>query len=192
MQDIRQETCYDDETDRIFIPFKDSNLLFNDLFQDCVIKVFYRNISENRSYTENQINEQENFWGPSRIDVSVVYQDKNTDEPGRAQIEHVELGPEQVHSCSKSDQMSLKSIHLMVTLVVLLIIVIIISLIAFFIRRKNTKKTEIGVNTNPEYHYYDTYYKNNQETYGGDTIPESYYDTYYNKNQETYGKTVQL
>ena len=112
MQDIRQETCYDDETDRIFIPFKDSNLLFNDLFQDCVIKVFYRNISENPSYTENQINEQENFWGPSRIDVSVVYQDKNTDVP-QAQIEHVKLSPEQVNSCSKSDQMFLKSIPLM-------------------------------------------------------------------------------
>ena len=194
LQDIRQETCYDDETDRIFIPFKDSNLLFNDLFQDCVQLVLYRNISENRSYTENQIiNEKENFFGPSRIVVSVVYQDKNTDRRSpQPQIEHLELSPEQVHFCSKSDQMSLKSIHLIVSLVVLFIIVIIVSLIVFFIRRKNAKKPKIGVNTNPEYHYYDTYYKNNQETYGGDTIPESYYDTYYNKNQETYGKTVQL
>ena len=165
MQDIRQETCYDDETDRIFIPFKDSNLLFNDLFQDCVIKVIYRNISENRSYTENQINEQENFWGPSRIDVSVVYQDKNTDEPGRAQIEHVELSPEQVKSCPEPEQLSLTSTTLIIIITLAgLIFIIIISLIVFSIRRKKAKKPQTGVDTNPEYGA-DYYYKQNQEMY---------------------------
>ena len=62
MQIIGQEACYDSETDQIFIPFKDSNLLYNDLFQTCVIKLFYTNISGTLHYN-NQIDKDENFWG---------------------------------------------------------------------------------------------------------------------------------
>merc|ERR1712032_1489937 len=48
--DIRQEACYNSEADEIVIPFKDSNHLSSDLFQDCVVRMWYRNGSKTRSY----------------------------------------------------------------------------------------------------------------------------------------------
>ena len=173
MQDIRQEACYDSETERIFIPFRDSNLLFNAVFQDCVKMLFYRNISETRLYKNgNQINKTENFWGPSGtgIDVSVAYQDKNTDKP-QAQTDHVVLNPEQVKSCPKLNPMALTlpstTLIIIIALAGFIFIVIIVSLIVIFIRRKKTKKSKTGVDTNPEYGA-DYYYKQNQETYEGE------------------------
>ena len=172
MQDIRDEACYNSDTDEIFIPFKDSNRLFNDVFQDCVQKLFYRNISEVKSYTNgNKINKTENFWGPARIDVTVVYQDKNNDEP-QSQTEHIILNPEQVKPCSDSDQLDhLSKLSTDTTLIIIyssagfISIIIIISLIIFF-RRKKPKKPKTGVDTNPEYGA-DYYYKQSEETYGG-------------------------
>ena len=164
---MRQESCYDTETDEILIPFKDSNLLYNDLFQSCVLKVFYRNISDSRHYLAANIDKTENFLGPSRIDVVIVYEDKNPEAEDFHVIrsDHVELSPEQVKSCSKSEKKSLTSTPLTVTLVVMfIIIIIIVSLTVFFIRRKKAKETK---KKNTEY---DAYYKKNPES--------NYYETY--------------
>ena len=172
MQDIRQEACYNSETEKIFIPFKDSNLLYNDLFQECVKKMFYRNFSDARLYKDkNQIDKKENFWGPPRMDVSVAYQDKNADaEKTQLQTDHLNLSPEQVKSCSESDKlpstmntMNRTALIISCTLGALFII---ISLIIFFIRQRKSKKPKTGVDTNPEYGA-DYYYKQNEETYGG-------------------------
>ena len=169
LQDIRQEACHDSETDRIFIPFKDSNFLFNAIFQDCVKKLFYRNSSETLQYLENnEIDKEENFWGPSRIKVKVVYQDKNPEaEDTQLQTESVDLSPEQVKSCSEPDQLSLTSTALIIAITsagLIFFIIIIVSLIVIFTRRKKSRKLKTGVDTNPEYGA-DYYYKQNQETY---------------------------
>ena len=170
IQDIREEACYNSETDRIFIPFKDSNRLFNDVFQICVQKLFYRNISETMSYSkDNQINKTENFWGPSRIDVTVAYQDKNTNEP-QAQTVHVELNPEQVKPCLESESAQLSKLS-DTTLIIIyssagFISIIIIILLIIFFRRQKSKEPKTGMDTNPEYGA-DYYYKQNEETYGG-------------------------
>ncbi len=166
MQDIRQEACYDSELDMIFIPFKDSNVLFSDLFQTCVTRLSYRNLSETMSYI-NKIDKKENFLGPSRIEITVAYQDKNKDEP-EAQASRVVLSPEQVNLCSETEQLPLNSNSN--TLIItsasagFFIIIIIVSLVIFFIRRKKAKKPKTGVDTNPEYGA-DYYYKQNEETY---------------------------
>ena len=130
MQDIRQEACYDSEKDEIFIPFKDSNRLFNDIFQDCVKMLFYNNVSQTHSYQkDNQIDKKENFWGPSRIRVTAVYQDKGTDKPLN-QTEHITLNPDQVKSCS---ELTLRSTGLLITYILtgIIILIIIISLIFY-------------------------------------------------------------
>ena len=154
----------------IFIPFKDSNLLYNDLFQECVKRMYYINISDTRLFgANNRIDKKENFWGPSRIDITVVYQDKNT-EKAQAQTVHLILNPEQVKPCSESDQLSQvsstgTSLIIYSLASVGFIIIIIIILLIIFLRRKKAKKPKTGVDTNPEYGA-DYYYKQNDETYG--------------------------
>ena len=141
MQDIRQAACYDSETDQMLIPFEDSYVLFNPIFQECVSFVFYRNISETTSYSHrNQIDKNINFWGPSRIDVTVIYQDKNTDEP-QAQTSHLALSPEQVKTCSfSSKSKSNLSPALFIICIFAGICIIIIFMIVIFITRKKAKK----------------------------------------------------
>ena len=163
MQIIGQEACYDSEADQIFIPFKDSNLLDNDLFQTCVIKLFYTNISGHLHYN-NQINKDKNFWGPSRIRVTVVHQDMNTDHQ-QAQTSRVELTPEQSSPCSPSPLVWASTPLIMAYIGAGLILIIVVTPL---IRRNTRRKIIQGVDLNPEYgevYYYRD--RHTKEGYGG-------------------------
>ena len=134
-------------------------------------KLCYRNFSETRScLQENQIDKKENFWGSSRTDVTVFYQNKDPEKDhSEIQSNQVTLNPEQVKSCSKLDQLSLVSTTLIIIIASagIIFIIIIVSIIICFIRRKKAEKPKTGVDTNPEYGA-DYYYKQNQETYEGE------------------------